>query len=252
MIGKRGYAAWLGLVLLFTQETASAQQNTARPPVWPTAGSAQPSSTPAGTLSVQPTSVASAVPLAEIPDRCRAQVRGVLMQSTLSGSGPVEQFPGKPGLYFWFLDHPDRAAKAWRQMGVACQEIVNRGDGRFGWTDGHGSDLRWETVYRAPRMHIWYAEGTVNPGAIFPTVPIRAVVVMHHADAVDAQGESHITHHADLFVQTDSKAAAMIVRLFGPSVPKLTEECLGQMEMFFSALTNYVQRHPEKAEALLR
>lgn len=247
MIGARGYAAWLALVLLCAQQTASAQQPAARPAVWPTptAGSAQPIC-----ASVHP--VASAVPLAEVPDRLRGQIRGVLTQPTLSGCGPVEHFAGKPGLYCWFLDHPDRATRAWQQMAVPCQDIVNRGDGRFGWTDGHGGDLRWETVYRGANKHIWYAEGTVNPGTLLPTVPIRAVVVMHFADEVDAQGQSHITHHADLFVQTDSKAAAMILRLFGSSVPKLTEQCLAQLEMFFSALTNYLQRHPEKAETLLR
>ena len=249
MSGTRGYAAWLGLLVLCTQEAASGQQPAQRPAVWPSPV-ANPKQTGAG--SIQPTPLASVVPLGEIPDRCREQVRAVIEQPTVAGTGPVEEFGGKPGVYLWLLDHPDRTARAWRQMGAMCLDIVNRGNGRFGWSDPHGSDLSWETIYRGPDKHIWYAQGTVHPGPLFPTVPIRAVVVMHHADEVDAQGAASITHHADLFVQTDSKAAAMMVRLFGPSVPHLTEQCLGQMEMFFSALTSYLQRHPEKAEALLR
>jgi hypothetical protein len=192
------------------------------------------------------------VPLAEVPDRFRQQVRAVITQPTVSGTGPTEQFGGKLGLYLWLMDHPDRASRAWKQMGAICLDIVNRGDGRFGWSEPHGSDLSWQTIYAGPGKHIWYAEGTVNPGPVFPTVPVRAVVVMHFADEVDSQGQSHIQHHAELFVQTDSKAAAMIVRLFGPSVPRLTEQSLGQLELFFSALTSYLQRHPERAEALLR
>jgi hypothetical protein len=249
MSGTRGYAAWLGLLLLCTPEIALGQQSSPRPPVWPAPGA---SPTPSGTGSVRPTPLASEVPLCEIPDRCRERVRSVIEQPTVVGTGPVEEFGGKLVPYLWLLDHPDRTARAWRQMGATCLEIVNRGNGRFGWTEAHGSDLSWETVYRGPGKHIWYAEGTVNPGALLPTVPVRAVVVMHYAGEIDSQGVANIRHHADLFVQTDSKAAAMMVRLFGPSVPRLTDQCLAQLEMFFSAMTNYLQRHPERAETLLR
>jgi hypothetical protein len=242
MIGTRRHAAWLGLLLLCTPQAAPAQQPASRPPVWPT-----PVASP-----IRPAPVASEVPLFEVPDRSREQVRSVIEQPTVSGIGPTEEFAGKIGMYLWLLDHPDRTSRAWRQMGAMCLDIVNRGDGRFGWTDPHGSDLSWETVYRGPNKHIWYAQGTVHPGPLFPTVPVRAVVVMHYGDEVGSQGASIIQHHADLFMQTDSKAAAMMVKLFGPSVPHVTEQCLSQLEMFFSALTNYIQRHPERAEALLR
>jgi hypothetical protein len=58
-------------------------------------------------------------------------------------------------------------------------------------------------------------------------------------------------HQADLFLQTDSQAAALITKLLGPSAPKMAERCVGQMEMFFSALAWYVERHPEQSETLL-
>jgi hypothetical protein len=52
-------------------------------------------------------------------------------------------------------------------------------------------------------------------------------------------------------VQTDSQAAALITKLLGSSAPKLAEQCVGQMEMFFSALAWYVERHPERAGTLM-
>jgi hypothetical protein len=58
-------------------------------------------------------------------------------------------------------------------------------------------------------------------------------------------------HQADVFVQTDSQTAALITKLLGASAPKLAGQCIGQMEMFFSALAWYVDRHPERAETLL-
>lgn len=94
-----------------------------------------------------------------------------------------------------------------------------RGEGKFGWADPHGSDVRWETLYRDAGKQIWYAEGAVKPGALLPLLPVRAVVVLHFEDHLDPLGRGTLWHQADLFVQTDSKAATLVLKLFGASVP---------------------------------
>src|SRR5216110_2924423 len=66
---------------------------------------------------------------------------------TLFTPGPAETFLGNPALYYWFLDHPDRAVVAWQRLGAAVMPISDRGQGKFGWTDSLGSDVVWETVY---------------------------------------------------------------------------------------------------------
>jgi hypothetical protein len=83
-------------------------------------------------------------------------------------------------------------------------------------------------------------------------MPVRAVVVMHHEDHLDPLGRGTLWHQADVFVQTDSKAAKLVTKMFGASVPGLTDQCLSQLEMFFSAMANYIHRHPEKTEKLLQ
>jgi hypothetical protein len=153
------------------------------------------------------------------------------------------------GVYQLLLDHPDRAARAWRQLGAATLDITVRGPSKFGWSNPHGSDVTWETVHRSSQLHIWYAEGTVKAGLLFPPLPIRAVVLVHHRES-PRHGQNQIQHRVDMFVQTDSKAAALLLRLIGPSVPRLTEQCLGQLEMFFSALAHYLHNHPDKAGIL--
>jgi hypothetical protein len=192
-----------------------------------------------------------AVPLDELPAAVRESVRRVMQQPSLSASGPAEDFAGRPTLYHWLLDHPDRAAQAWRRLGAPCMEIADRGAGRFGWADQQGSDLSWETIYRSPEMRVWYAQGRVRPGVLLPPLGVRAVVVLRHADYQDAGGKTHIHHQADLFVQTDSKTASLVARLIGPAAPHLTEQCISQLEIFFSALTRYLDRHPEYVEVLL-
>ncbi len=191
------------------------------------------------------------MPVEVLPPHVREGARLAVEKATLFSHGPAESFSCDPAVYYWFLDHPDRAVTAWRRLGAKCLSISDRGNGRFGWADEAGSDVVWETVYRAPNLRIWYAEGKVKPGVLLPTVPIRAVVVLRHAEGRGQNGGALIHHQADMFLRTDSTAAALATKLFGASAPRLAEQCLSQLEMFFAGLAWYVHQHPERANVIL-
>ncbi len=191
------------------------------------------------------------LPLDEMPAAVREQVKQVADHPTLYSRGPTETFPCDPAVYHWLLDHPDRAVTAWRKIGAQCVDITDRGGGRFGWTDGHDSDVHWDTVYKSDGLRIWHAEGKVKGGPLVPTIPFEAVVVLSHVTGKDEKGRTVVRHQADLILHTDSKSALVATRVLGPTAPKLAEQYVAQMEMFFSALPWYIQRHPERAEELL-
>lgn len=194
---------------------------------------------------------AQTVPLADLPVGVRDKVQRVLDQPTLFARGPAEEFRGQAMMYHWLLDHPDRAALAWRRLGAPCLEITDQGGGRFGWADGQDNTVHWETIYRSSELRIWYAEGSGRPAPMLPLVPMRAVVVLRYAEKADSLGRSRIGHQADLFAQTDSKTAALVAKILGPSVQRLTEQSVTQLEMFFSCLLGYLDRHPDQVPMLL-
>src|SRR5258708_2873896 len=188
------------------------------------------------------------VPVEDIPGRARDKVRAVIEHPTLQTAGPAETFACKPDQYHEFLDHPDKAVQMWRKLGAKCISINDRGKGRFGWSDDKGNDIGWDTVYKDAKMRIWYAEGRVKPGTLFPTVPVRAVVVFHYTEGHDKKGRSLIRHQADLYILTDSTAAALAARILGPSAPRLAENYVAQLQTFFAALAWYCQQHPESTK----
>jgi hypothetical protein len=192
------------------------------------------------------------IPLDQMDDAHKAVAHSVLDRTTLAAKGPVEIFACRPEHYYWFLDHPDRAVVAWRRLGAKCVSINARGDGSFGWSDDNGSDLVWQTLHCGPGVHIWFAEGKVRPAPLLPLVPLKALVVLHHGEAKNAAGATVIEHHTDVFLQTDSKTAAAFTKMMGQSAPKLAEQGLGQLQLFFSGLSWYLQRHPEQVDALLK
>jgi hypothetical protein len=179
-------------------------------------------------------------------------VRLTIDKTTLFTQGPVEAFACQPQTYYWLLEHPDRGVVAWRRLGAQCVMIADRGAGRFGWTDEHGSDLQWEAVYSGSDRRIWYAEGKVRPGLLLPLVPVKALVVLRYAEQqpVNPAGARMMQHQADMFLYTDSIGAAVAAKLFGAAAPHMAEQCVTQMQMFFSGMAWYVFRYPERANTL--
>src|SRR5262245_9459013 len=194
---------------------------------------------------------AAQVPLDQLPPQVRDGAQRTLERPTFFSRGPAEAFACDPTLYYWFLDHPDHAVAAWRRLGARCLSISDRGAGRFGWSDENGSDVVWETVYRAPNLRVWYAEGKVRPTPVLPLVPVRAVVLMRHTEGQGADGKPRLHHQADLFLRLDSVAASLAAKLLGPSAPRVAEQNLGQLQMFFAGLAWYCHKYPDRAEALL-
>jgi hypothetical protein len=210
---------------------------------------AHPIPTPPSVAPSQ-TFAAASVPLDELPPGVRERVRSVLEHPTLSSRGPLEAFHCRPALYYWLLDHPDLAVRLWRGLGARCTDIYPRGEGSFTWKDAQTGEVHWDTVLRTARQRVWYAEGKVRPGVLLPTVSIRAVVVLNHQEGTDGGGKPAMRHQMDMILHTDSRAVSLATRLFGASAPRMAEEYVGQMEMFFGALAWYLTQHPDKAAAL--
>jgi hypothetical protein len=212
---------------------------------------APPQTVPAFGDKMDKARAAANVPLQDVPEKFREGVKIALEKPALYTQGPAESFACAPHFYYWLLEHPDRGVAAWRKLGAQCVMIVDRGAGRFGWTDEHGSDLQWETVYHSNDRHIWYAEGKVRPAPMLPLVPVKAVVVLHYREQTSATGTKLIQHQADMFLHTDSAGAALAAKLLGAAAPKMAEQCVTQMQMFFAGLAWYLNRHPDEAPSLL-
>lgn len=199
----------------------------------------------------QPAFAPVLVSLKQLAPEIRDGVRLTIEHPILTVHGPTEVFCGNLAIYRWLLDHPDRAVRMWRCLGARCMEITDRGNGRFGWDEVDGSDIQWQTIRREPALHIWYAEGNGKASSFLPSIHVRAVAVLRFKEICNVEGQTFIQHQADLYVQTDSKAAALIAKLLGPSAPQLARQSTCQLELFFSALVWYLDQHLDHGEALL-
>jgi hypothetical protein len=196
--------------------------------------------------------VPAPVPLDELSPPIRDRVRVVLEHPTLSSRGPLEAFRCRPSIYFWLLDHPDVAMRLWRSLGAKCSDIHALGEGNFAWRDAQNGEVHWQTIVRTDKQRVWYAEGRVKAGPLLPAVSLRAVVVLNHQEGSDGKGKPAVRHQMDMILHTDSRAVSLAARLFGASAPRLAEEYVAQMEMFFGALAWYLTEHPDKAALLFQ
>lgn len=191
------------------------------------------------------------LPLPEMAPHVRERVRFVVDNPALASQGPLDTFRCDPRVYLFYLDHPDRAVSAWRMLGARVVDIAERSPGLFGWSDGDESDATWVVAYQSDQMRVWYAKGQVKPGHLVPLVPFEAVVILRYAIGQDGNGRPLLRHQADLMVHTDSRGAQVVAKVLGATAPRLAEQYLEQVGLFFSALPAYIAEHPEKAEVLL-
>jgi hypothetical protein len=205
---------------------------------------------PAQSKTVE-TRTSARIQVDQLPPPLRKKVTQVLDQPTIFSHGPAEVFAGQPGLYQWLLDHPDQGVLAWRRLGAKCTEIKDKGNGQFEWSDGRGSSIRWQTIHDDPALRVWYAEGDVRPGLFLPNMPFKAVLLLRHGSRHEGTERPLVYHQADVFLKSDSKTATLIARMLGDKAPRLVEEGLGQLELFFSGLVWYCNQHPERIERLL-
>lgn len=218
------------------------------------AAAAPPEPAPVGVMPAAPPPAAAPARLV-LAEVVRADVRdavlAVVKKPTIATRGTSDEVTCGPKLYDWLLDHPDRVTLAWRRLKVPAVEITDLGGGRFGWSDGDGSELTWETVGRFPAGRVWYATGKAKASKLAPMVPVRAVAVVSYPAAAAADGAVTHAPAVQAYLQTDSKAAGLVLRLLGPKADSLAVEGCEQLLFFFTGVARYCHAHPEKAEMLL-
>jgi hypothetical protein len=191
------------------------------------------------------------VPLDAVPAGLRPKVKLVLESPSLSVKGLPESVMSATDVYRWLLENPPIAIRLWRELGAKVSDVEEPSPGLYHWTDGLGSDIRWQTATRTPRMHVWYAEGKVKPTQLLPASAFKAVCVLHYAEDRDAEGRATIRHQAHFHVRCDGRAMALAARVLGNSAPHLGEQYLGQLQMFYGGLGWYLTQDPPRARRLL-
>jgi hypothetical protein len=204
---------------------------------------------------------AAAQPMAEMPAKIvladvveathRDAVLAVVKKPTLTTRGVSPEITCTAAVYEWLLEHPDRTSLAWQRLKVPCVEIQDAGKGAFTWADGEGSELAWQPVGRFKDGLVWYATGKVKCTPVTPTVPVKAVVVMMHPNKPLEGGAAVMQPVTQVYLQTDSKAASVVLKIIGPTAPKLAEQGADQLLYFFTGIARYLQKHPDRRDELL-
>ena len=187
-----------------------------------------------------------------IEPKFKNEVASIIQKPTLTTKHTEEPFVANPVVYKWLLDHPDRAALAWERIGVPCLPIKEKSAQVYQYKDDNATtELNWQCVGTIPDGRVWLATGKVKPGALFPTVPVKVVAMVRHPVDTSPEGKSLMTPTVRIYFQTDSRAAATVMRFAGPAAPRMAEEGAEQLLFFFSGMARYLEKHPDQTAALL-
>lgn len=222
---------------------------TAVPPV---AGAEPRPAMPAMPAPLPSTAGALRVSLAEVvrPDY-RDAVMKVVNKPTVSTRATAPDVVCTVAMYEWLFDHPDRVSLAWQRLKVAAVPITDAGNGRFVWTDPNGSEIAWQNVGTFADGLVWYATGKVKPAAAGPSFPVKAVAVLTREQRAAKDGVACFRTSVQIYLQSDSRAANLALKVVGPTAPKVAEQGAEQFLEFFNGIADHVQRNPKRADELL-
>jgi hypothetical protein len=189
--------------------------------------------------------------LESVKPEFRDAVAKCLNKPTVSTRAMGDEVVCTIAVYEWLYEHPDRVALAWKRLKVPSIPISDLGSGKFGWTDEYGSEVVWQTVGTFTDGRVWYATGKVKAGPATPAIPVQSVVIVTHRKRVEKDGVALFAPVVEAFMHTESKAANLVLRILGPTVPNVAEQAAGQLLDFFGGIAMYVQRNPSKADELL-
>jgi len=181
----------------------------------------------------------------------REAVMKVVKQPTLSTRATAAEVVCTISMYEWLFEHPDRVALAWQRLKVPAVPIADLGNGLFAWTDDNGSEVTWRVVGTFQDGLIWYATGKVKAAKATPAMPVKAVAILTRTQKATKDGVAAFNTSVQVYIHSDSRAAALAMRVLGPTAPKVAEQGAEQFLEFFNGIATYVQQHPTKADALL-
>jgi hypothetical protein len=192
------------------------------------------------------------VPVESLNLAVRDKVQGVLDKPTLSSRSVPETFNTDHTVYRYLLEHPDHAVKLWRQLGAKVAEIDDKGSGTYVWHDGQGSEVSWQIVHRGAGLHVWFAEGKVKPSVLLAAQPFRAVALMQYTEGIDVGGLPAVRHQVHFHLRCESRAITLATKIMGNTAPRLAEQYLGQLQMFYGGMAWYVYQDGERARKLFK
>lgn len=181
----------------------------------------------------------------------RDAVARCMAKATVSTRAKGDEVVCTVAVYEWLYEHPDRVALAWQRLKVPSIPISDLGNGKFGWTDEYGSEIVWQTVGTFAEGRVWYATGKVKAAPATPSIPVQSVVVVRHKKRVEKDGVALYAPAVEAYMHSDSRAANLVLRVLGPTVPNVAEQAAGQLLEFFGGIAAYVQKHPNRADELL-
>ena len=204
--------------------------------------------TPASASLAKPRSISDCV-----SEKYRETVAGIMQAPTITAKAADDEFSAHATVYDWLVEHPDRTTQAWKRLKIPSVDITDLGKGQFFWSDETGSELTWQTVGRFEHGVVWYATGKVKPGALLPTVPVKAVAVLHapRGEVDPKTGLATFKPTVQIYLVSESRVAAGLIKMMGPGAPKMAEESAEQFLFFFSGIARTIAKKPEQMEALL-
>jgi hypothetical protein len=190
------------------------------------------------------------IPHEKLPPDHRQKVATLLKSVSYYRRLPTVSFPVDPDAYQYFLAHPDVAVSVWRAMKISKLQMWQTSKTEFEADTGDGSVGALEILYCDSEKCLVTCDGLYKSTLFSKPIAAKSLLLLQTSFAKHDDGEIHVTHRADLFVNFPSQTVDVVARIFSPLTVKMTDRTFTEVSLFLKMMSTAMTRRPDWVEQI--
>lgn len=192
----------------------------------------------------------AALPVEHLSPENRQKVETLIKSVSFYRRLPKVTFPVEPGVYQYFLAHPDVAVSIWRAMKISKLQMWQTGRHDYEADTGDGSVGALEVLHEGAEKHLVACDGMYKSPLLTKPIEAKSLLLLQTSFSRDAEGVVYVTHRADLFVSFPSQTIDVVSKIFSPLTVTMTDRTFSEVSLFLKMMSLAMARRPDWVEQI--
>ena len=188
------------------------------------------------------------IPLNKMSEFSQRRVKTVLDECAQYRRLPEMQYPVKPQMYRYLVQHPDVAVSTWRVMQISKVEFHQTGPLEYEAMAPDGSLATAKILYQDQSQSVLLCDGTYSSPLLPKPITAAGLVWMRYDYRPNRKGEIEVRQRLDVFVSFPSATARTMAALASPITNMMMDRNAFEVSLYARMMCQAVEKDPEWVE----
>ncbi len=190
------------------------------------------------------------IPFKSLTVEQQQEVRGIVNSSDLFRRLPTLTFEVDPGVYRYFIHHPDVVVSIWRALNVSNYQMKQTGAKDYEADSGDGTLGVLEVLHRDDNHQVILCDGEMRSPVLKRRVRSKVVLHLVNVYSTDRSGRTFVTHRLDMFVAIPNQGFGAAAKLTKPFSNVIIDRNFKEVSLFVQMMSLAMRHQPDWVEEL--